>query len=236
MVDQQNEIHADILKTAAELQKETDEKRLQKRAGVPTTYPEGSYVLVEYPKTMGGGRGRPPNKLQTIRKGPMKVIANDKDAYDLLDLVSRTVETVHVSRMYPFLYDPKWVDPETVAIRDQGEFVVESIVDSLIDDMPKTKWQFKVRWAGYDESYDEWLEWNSLKNVEALHTYLRKNKLAKHIPKSNQLLEDKPVPRRKVQENQNALDNTSVDKRVDKRRNRSNKSSNSRKRARQGVA
>jgi hypothetical protein len=165
--DQQNEIHADILKTAAELQKETDEKRLQKRAGVPTTYPVGSYVLVEYPKTMGGGRGRPPNKLQTIRKGPMKVIANEKDAYDLLDLVSRTVDTVHVSRLYPFLYDPKWVDPETVAIRDQGEFVVVSIVDSLMDDMPKAQWQFKVRWAGYDESYDEWLDWNSLKNVEA---------------------------------------------------------------------
>jgi hypothetical protein len=168
----------------------------------------------------------------------MKVIANDKDAYDLLDLVSRTVETVHVSRMYPFLYDPKWVDPETVAIRDQGEFVVESIVDSLINDMPKTKWQFKVRWAGYDESYDEWLDWNSLKNVEALHKYLRQNKLAKHIPKSNQLLEDKPVSRRKLQEDITVANtnNTSIDKRVDKRRNRSSKNRNSKKRARRDAA
>ncbi len=166
----------------------------------------------------------------------MKVIANDKDAYDLLDLVSRTVETVHVSRMYPFLYDPKWVDPEAVAIRDQGEFFVESIVDALINDMPKTHWQFKVRWAGYDEFYDEWLDWNSLKNVEALHKYLRQNKLAKHIPKSNQLLEDKPVPRRKVQENLNALDNTSIYKRVGKRTNRSSKNTNSKKRARRDAA
>ena len=206
--------------------KETDEKRLQKRAGIPTTYPVGSYVLVEYPKTMGGGRGRPPNKLQTIRKGPMKVIANEKDAYDLLDLVSRTVDTVHVSRLYPFLYDPKWVDPETVAIRDQGEFVVESIVDSLIDEKPKTQWQFKVRWAGYDESYDEWLDCNSLKNVEALHKYLRQNKLAKHIPKSNQLLGDKPVARQKVPVDKNVVitdENTSIDKRVVKRKNRSSK-------------
>jgi hypothetical protein len=187
---------------------------------------------------MGGGRGRPPNKLQTIRKGPMKVIASEMDAYDLLDLVSRTVDTVHVSRIYPFLYDPKWVDPETVAIRDQGEFVVESIVDALINDMPKTHWQFKVRWAGYDESYDEWLDWNSLKNVEALHKYLRLNKLAKHIPKSNQLLEDKPVSRRKLQEDITVAntDNTSIDKRVDKRRNRSSKNRNSKKRARQDVA
>ena len=51
--DKQNEIHADIIKTAAELRKQTNEKRLQKRSGVPTTYPEGSYVLVEYPQIMG---------------------------------------------------------------------------------------------------------------------------------------------------------------------------------------
>jgi hypothetical protein len=144
-----------------------------------------------------------------------------------------------VSRLYPFLYDPKWVDPETVAIRDQGEFVVESIVDSLMDDMPKTQWQFKVRWAGYDESYDEWLDWNSLKNVEALHRYLRQNKLATHILKSNQLLEDKPVSRQKVPVDENVVinnENTSINKRVVKRKNRSNKNRNIRKRARQDVA
>ena len=131
------------------------------------------------------------------------------------------------------------MDPEAVAIRDQGEFVVESIVDALINDMPKTNWQFKVRWAGYDESYDEWLDWNSLKNVEALHKYLRQNKLAKHIPKSNQLLEDKPVSRQKVPVDDNVLitdENTSIDKRVVKRKNRSSKNRNSKKRARRDAA
>ena len=95
------------------------------------------------------------------------------------------------------------------------------------------------RWTGYDESYDEWLDWNSLKNVEALHKYLRQNKLAKHIPKSNQLLEDKPVSRRKLRLDKIIVaknNNTSIDKRVDKRRNRSSKNRNSKKRARQDVA
>ncbi len=32
--------------------------------------------------------------------------------------------------------------------------------------------------------YDEWLGWNELTNVEALHRYLRSNGLAKYIPKS----------------------------------------------------
>jgi hypothetical protein len=47
-------------------------------------------------------------------------------------------------------YDPK------VAIRDQGEFIVEDIVDVIMDHtLPKTQWSFQVRWAGYEDSFDE---------------------------------------------------------------------------------
>jgi len=128
----------------------------------------------------------------------MKVVGIDKDAYELLDLVHRKVETVHVSRLHPFIFDPQMVDPENIAIRDQGEFIVEKIVDALTDPhVSKTQWSFKVRWAGYDETLDDWLDWDDLKNVEALHDYLRKHNLAKHIPKSNQKLEDKPVKRKR---------------------------------------
>jgi hypothetical protein len=197
--DEQLEIHENLLKHAAELQQEVDEKRREQRSGIPTTYPIGSYVLVEYPKTMGDGRGRPPNKLQTIRKGPMKVVSFDKDAYDVFDLVQRKVDTVHVARLHPFYYDPERVDPENVAIRDQGEFIVEEIVDAITDPtLPKTQWSFRVRWQGYGESFDEWLDWSELRNVEALHTYLRKHNLARFIPKSGQKLEDRPLRRLKA--------------------------------------
>ena len=197
--DLQLDIHRDILNKASELQRNVDDKRLASRAGVPTTYAVNSYVVVEYPKTMGDGRGRPLNKLQTTRRGPMKVIGVDKDTYELLDLVTRCVDTVHVARLFPFIYDPEEIDPENVAIRDQGEFIVEDIVDAIMDKtLPKTQWSFQVRWAGYDESFDEWLDWNQLKSVEALHKYLRRNNLAKFIPKSGQLLEDKPLRRKHV--------------------------------------
>ncbi len=103
--------------------------------------------MVEYPRTMGDGRGRPPNKLQTIRKGPMKVVGFKEDAYEVFDLVNRKVDTVHVARLYPFYYDPERVDPENVAIRDQGEFIVEEIVDAVMDlSLSKTQWSFKVHW------------------------------------------------------------------------------------------
>ena len=71
---------------------------------------------------------------------------------------------------------------------------MEDIVDALMDRLlPKTQWSFKVRWAGYDESFDEWLDWTQLKDVEELHKYLRRNNLAKFIPKASQILEDKPL-------------------------------------------
>jgi hypothetical protein len=56
--DLQLEIHRDILDKAAELQRNVDEKRQANRSGVPTSYAVNSYVVVEYPKTMGDGRGR----------------------------------------------------------------------------------------------------------------------------------------------------------------------------------
>ena len=109
------------------------------------------------------------------------------------------VRSTQFSRLPPFLYEPECIDPENVAIRGQGEFIVEDIVDALMDQsLPKTQWSFRVRWQGYDESCDEWLDWNQLKHVEALHKYLRRNNLAKFIPKSGQLLEDKPLRRKPV--------------------------------------
>ena len=76
----------------------------------------------------------------------MRVVFKQEDTYDLLDLVFRRVETVHVSRIYPFYFDATKVDPENVAIRDQGGIIVDKIVDSIIDrDLSKTTWSFRVR-------------------------------------------------------------------------------------------
>ena len=127
-----------------------------------------------------------------IRKGPMKVVERNKDAYSVLDIVSRRIHEVHISRLFPFFYDDTRVDPETIALRDSEEFVVESIIDDTNDtEIPKTQWQFQIRWKGYDESKDTWGSWNSLKHVEALHQYLRANGFSQYIPVSHQKLVDK---------------------------------------------
>jgi hypothetical protein len=58
-------------------------------------------------------------------------------------------------------------------------------------EIPKTKWQFRVRWKGYDESEDTWNSWDSLKHVEALHIYLCKAGLQQYVPLSYKIPSDK---------------------------------------------
>ena len=72
-------------------------------------------------------------------------------------------------------------------------------MDALIDqNLPKTERSFKVRWSGYDETFDKWLDWNEIKNVDKLHEYLRSQNLGRHIPRSQQKLEDKPLKRKQA--------------------------------------
>ena len=77
----------------------------------------------------------------------MKVRGVDKDTYELLDLVTRGVETVHVARLCPFIYDPEEIAPENVAVWDQGEFIEGRNRRRIMDrTLPKTQWSFQVRW------------------------------------------------------------------------------------------
>ena len=120
-----------------------DAKHIEERTLVPTSYDIGEYVLVAYPETLLGDR--PPNKLMPFRKGPMKVIDKDIDAYTVLDLVTRWAEIVHLSRIFPFLYDATKVDPENIALRDREEFFVEEILDDAFDlSLPTELWKFLV--------------------------------------------------------------------------------------------
>jgi len=137
-------------------------------------------------------RDRRNRRLSYSRTGKVhKILEISGDAYTVLDLVSRNASTVHVSRIYPFYYDPSRVDPENIALRDSEEFVVESIIDDTIDKQSKRKWQFRVRWKGDDESADTWSSWDSLKDVGVLHDYLRSQGRTDAIPRSHQSLNDR---------------------------------------------
>jgi hypothetical protein len=176
------ELHRNILEIAQERQRKDAEEHLEKVRGAPEHYPVGSYVLVEYPSSMAGKR--PPTKLHTYKRGPLKVVEVSGSEYGLRDCVTQKVEQVHVSRIYPFEYDPERVNPETLAYRDRDEFMVERIVDHTDNGNPKNKtyWEFLVRWQGYPPDEDRWLKWRELRDNTRLHDYLRDNGLQRLIP------------------------------------------------------
>jgi len=196
-----NIIHENILKKATALQKELDEQniKLRKSDKQVSNYEIDDYVLISYPKTLGNGRGRAPTKLHTVLKGPVKLVDKAGDKYTTLNLVTRRTEVVHVSRIFPFFYDSTRTDPERVAYLDRGEFKVEKIIDSSMDlEIPKDQWSFLVRWAGYEADDDLWLPWEELKDVEALHTYLREQGLTKLIPSAHRKPSDRKTLPKKV--------------------------------------
>jgi hypothetical protein len=171
-----------LLKIANEHQYKKDSEHLEKRT--PETisvFPPNSYVLVSYPDS--GFGPRPPNKLMTNLKGPYRVIKNTGADYTLLNLVNNKTESVHIKRLKPFLYDPRFTDPADIANRDDGFENVETVLKHKGDLNDKKNLEFLVKWEGCPESENSWLPWKELRSNEALHNYLRRKNLTKYIPK-----------------------------------------------------
>ena len=179
MLSKQNE----LIRLASHLQMEHDEQNKEKRSSKEyTEFEPNSFVLVAYPITRMGQRA--PNKTMTPYKGPMRVIKSDGSKYIVQNLVTMEHETVHVSLMKKFHYDPRFTDPFEVAMRDSQEFLVEEILAHRGTFNDKRNLTFKVRWTGYGPEDDTWEPWKNLRLNEKLHNYLRSKKLEQHIPKN----------------------------------------------------
>jgi hypothetical protein len=192
-----------LMRKAQQAQRKLDERRVQERTAkqlqqkgahksshanelgdqVLTEYDVNSYVLMNYPDTIAGKK--PPHKLLTYLKGPLRVVSYKGARYQLEDLTSRKIVETHVSNLRPFYYDPEEVDPLQIALKDKEQYVVQKIVAHRGVWSQKTQMSFKVRWAGYDESQDTWEPWTALLHNQRLHEYLRDKGQARLIPKSH---------------------------------------------------
>ena len=161
-----------LLKIAEMQQRSKDLTHISKGDVEPTSFEPNSLVLVQYPE--GAMGPRPPSKLHTQWRGPLRVLANTGPHYKLLDMVDNKVETHHVKHLKPYHVDAK-VNPEPVT-------VVQSIICHIGDPKRKTGMDFLVRWEGYDDSHNLWLPWNSLRNNSVLHEYLQSKGLRSLIP------------------------------------------------------
>ena len=153
-----------------------------------TEYPVGSYVLLTYshkddPQLLSKHR---PNKFAYNYKGPMRIVNKIGSRYTIRDLVTNKTQTVHISRLRPFYYDPRIIDPRKIARDSNDEYDIESILD-IQGSLKRKRYiksdlKFLVKWKGYDDSYNTWEPYKALKETRQLHTYLNNNNLEYLIP------------------------------------------------------
>jgi transposase InsO family protein len=167
-----------LLAKAQQLQLESDTHHIARHTVSEeeiTVYPVNSYVLVKY-------NDRPPSKLNTPLKGPMRVIAVDGAKYTLQDLVLDRIQHVHVSKLRPFVYDPVHTDPRVVANKERESFDVENILSHTGSSKKKSEMMFKTTWTGYSENEYTFQPWSSLRDNGKLHQYLINNNLKRLVP------------------------------------------------------
>jgi hypothetical protein len=148
----------------------------------PTEYNVGDYVLKRNPhteSTLG-----PVNKYSAWWKGPYRVTYKrshnrfDKFVYQIQNLVTDKTYEVDATHIKPFYYDPAYVNPLHIAIRDTHEYVVEQIIDhKKVQDVM----HWKVRWAGYTPNDDTWEPYDNLKDNDAFISYCRKHKMYEYV-------------------------------------------------------
>jgi hypothetical protein len=153
----------------------------------PTHYQPNTFVLANYPDGPLGHR--PPTKLHTNLQGPFRVISNVGPVYTLYDFTTNSEIQRHIKLLQPYYVTSQNPTPESVALKDKGEFVVHRIVRHTNSGNPnrKSDMDFLVRWEGYTEAEDQWLPWRALRNNPKLHQYLIENQLAKLVPKEHRI-------------------------------------------------
>lgn len=170
------EAQRSIIDFAKQTQIEKDAAHMEKQADADiTVFPDDSYVLLDYPE-------RPPSKLNTKLRGPLKVISHIDSTYKLRDLVFGKELTAHISRLRPWTSKR---DPLETAMRDEGAFLVESVIRHRNSDgsrRSRGNLEFHIKWVGYELDPNDWHHWRNFHSNAVVHRYLADNKMASIIP------------------------------------------------------
>jgi hypothetical protein len=169
------EMQAVLIKTTQEFLKKNSRNRVTDGGVFVQEDPQftvGQFVLLNYPN-------RPPNKLAGLYRGPLVITAIDRpDMIRIKDLITNKESIVHTSRLRVFRHPKEMTLEEAIALAavDLDEFYVEKVVSHEEKGKNPKNWKYLVRWLGYEEGDDSWLNWSAVKDLEALEEYaLSKN-------------------------------------------------------------
>ena len=90
--------------------------------------------------------------------------------------------SVNVTNLKVFNYDPSMGLPADTARRDYMEYFVEKVLGHTGDSKKPTTMSFHVKWLNYDDSHNTWEPWKNLRLCDALHVYLRNNNMSRFVP------------------------------------------------------
>ena len=165
---------------------------------VTTSYEVGSLVLCEQGTSFRRG---PEHKLLPFLAGPFEVMAAEGDTYTIRNLITNKLRSLHVANLHPYVDDGYQLPPEFAAVADMaGTYLVDHIVRcDPANQVQKKKLRdlrFRVRWLGYEEKFDTWETWSTLKKTPQFRTFLEthtlKNyrELVKELPLLDSMEED----------------------------------------------
>jgi Chromo (CHRromatin Organisation MOdifier) domain len=164
---------------AREILKKSDEEHISKNSAQITEFAPNTFVLVQQHTT-------PETRLHTLWHGPMKVMKSLKGQYTLLDLTTLKEKEYHSTQLKEFIFNPNRVSPLDVARKDYLEFFIEEILHHTGNTNRLSTLNFKVKWQGYDDTYNSYEPWKNLRSTEQLHLYLIRQNLKHLIPKQHQ--------------------------------------------------
>ena len=164
-----------LIGIAKRIFEDSDKEHNSQNSASITEFLINSFVLVAQ-------RTSPDTRLHTLWRGPMKVIDHKHGEYTLLDLTTNKEKQYHSTQMKKFHFDPMRTDPTDVSRKDYLEFFIETILQHTGDPKRLSTLQFKIKWLGYDESYNSWEPWANLREMEILHQYLIVNNMKHIIP------------------------------------------------------
>jgi len=97
--------------------------------------------------------------------------------YTIEDLVNGKRITTHIHNLH--------TSPLTVALHNEQEFVIESVLAHRGNRHRRSTLEFDIRWAGFGEAHDSWEPFKALLHSDKLHDYLRANHMRALIPREH---------------------------------------------------
>jgi hypothetical protein len=189
----------EIVQIAQRNQWKTDQFHIATRGGNQpiTEFPINSYVLVNYE----GKDHRPPSKLHTFLRGPLRIVNRNGPIYTLENLVKNKLEDFHVKLLHPFKFDEAEIDPKEVAQHDEDHFGIVQVLNHRFTSERQNRQDLEFLIEFDDQSEPIWQPWSAdIRDNEQIHAYLNRNHMRKFIPikytyPRDHPLYEKPEPR-----------------------------------------